>query len=378
MQSLFPRYEFEKLVADYSADKGIRHFSTWNLLQVMLVVHLTAKRSLRNICDSMRSKMNYWYHLGFHSVSRNNLSYALMHRSSEIFEKTFYVFLSRIHKAYGMRKDKRFKFKNRLKTIDSTLVSVCLSMFSWAAFRKAKGGIRLHVMYDNQNYLPEFMIITNGKRHDIKEADKIPIAEKSIYVFDRGYFCYDFMRKINENRAFYVTRAKKNTQYRVVRRNRNHDECIKADWIVKVTGLKSRVYSEPLRIVKFYDTERKRTFSFMTNNFSLSAKTIADIYKSRWDIELFFKWIKQNLKVKTFLGTSENAVRIQIWTALLLFLLVEYIRFISKTSFPLVRVYRYLSDNAFHNYNLFCLLRDHLFPERREPNVDTGQLILSF
>jgi hypothetical protein len=378
MQSLFPRYEFEKLVTGYSGDKGIRHFSTWNLLQVMLVVQLTAQRSLRSICDSMRSKKNYWYHLGLHSLSRNNLSHALMNRSSEIFEKTFYAFLVKLQKAQGLRQDKRFKFKNCLKVIDSTLVSVCLSMFSWAEFRKAKGGVRLHFMYDNRNQLPEFLIITNGKKHDINAAFEIPIAANSIYVFDRGYFCYDFMHKINENRAFFVTRAKKNTQYRIVRRNPKHDECIKADWIVKVTGAKSATYPEQVRIVKYYDSQRNRTFEFMTNNFTLTAKTIADIYKSRWDIELFFKWIKQNLRIKTFLGTSENAVRIQVWTALLLYLLVEYIRHVSKTSFPLLKAFRHLSDNVFQNYNLFNLLGNRGLEINRKPSIEYGQLILAF
>jgi hypothetical protein len=378
MQSLFPRYEFEKMVHEHSGDKGIRHFTTWNLLQVMMVVHLTGQRSLRSLCDSLLSKTNYWYHLGLRSLSRNNLSHALMKRSSEIFEKAFYSFLVKIEAHRGRIHHRRFKFKNQLKTIDSTLISVCLSLFSWAEFRKAKGGVRLHVVYDNKNQIPEFLIITSGKKHDITAARRIPIAEKSIYVFDRGYFCYDFMRKINENRAFFVTRTKINTQYRKVRSNSKKDPCIKADWIVKVTGMKSKEYPDQLRVIKCYDSEQKRTFEFMTNNFTLSAKTIADIYKSRWAIELFFKWIKQNLKIKTFLGTSENAVRIQVWSALLLFLLIEYIRFLSKTKFQLLKVFRYLKDNAYQNYKLYELLADRILEKYNKKTGNHGQLVFGF
>jgi len=378
MQALFPRYEFEKLVDEHSGDKGVRHFSTWNLLQVLFIVQLTAQQSIRSICDSLRSKANYWYHLGLKSISRNNLSHALMNRPDEIFMNAFFIFLFKIQFERGIRRDKRFKFKNPLKSIDSSLVSLCITMFSWAKFRENKGGIRLHFSFDNKNQVPEFLVIREGKEHDINAAYSIPIAANSIYVLDRGYFCYDFLHKINENGAFFVTRTKTNTQYRVVKRNSKNGDSIKADWIIKGTGQKSDDYPEHLRIVKYHDSESKRTFEFITNNFTLSAKTIADIYKSRWDIELFFKWIKQNLKIKTFLGTSENAVKIQIWSAMLLYLLIEYIRYVSKTSFPLLKVFRILKDNAFQDYNIIDLLLERIKKKREQLKFDEYQMVFAF
>jgi hypothetical protein len=378
MQALFPRYEFKKLVDVYSGDKGIRHFSTWNLLQVLFIAHLTAQQSIRSLCDCLQSKANYWYHLGLNSISRNNVSHALMNRPDAIFRDSFYRFLFKLQSERGMRRDKRFKFKNPLKSIDSTLVSLCITMYSWATYRETKGGIRLHFSYDNKNQVPEFLVIAEGKKHDINAAYSIPIASNSIYVLDRGYLCFDFLHKINENDAFFVTRIKSNTQYRLLKRNKKVGNSIKADWIVTVTGQKSKDYPGCLRIVKYYDSENKRMLEFITNNFNLSANTIADIYKSRWDIELFFKWIKQNLKIKTFLGTSENAVKIQIWSAMILYLLVEYIRYLSKTTYSLLKIFRLLKENVFQNYNIHDLILERIKDKIKHPDPYVNQLVFEF
>jgi len=378
MQSFISGYDFKNAVSEYNGDKGVKVFSTKNLLSVMLYVHMAAKQSLRDVIDSLESKRNLWYHLGLRSLSRNNLSYALQNRPHQIFEKTFYTLLGRFHNERGRVHDKRFKFKMPLRTIDSTTISLCLSLFDWAHFRKKKGGIKLHVLLNNRNQLPEFVNYSNAERHDITVADSFPIASNSIYVFDKGYICFDFLAKINKNRAYFVTRTKTNTQYRIIERQMKAHPNIKADWIVQFSSYKSKDYPEKLRVVRYHDKETKKIYEFMTNNFTLSAKSIADIYKSRWDIELFFKWIKQNLKIKTFIGTSENAVRIQIWTALITFLLTEYIRFISKTSFPILKTFRILSENLLFNKELSELLM-----KKPPPLIDTGrgdgvQLVLGF
>lgn len=378
MQSFISGYDFKNAVSEYNGDKGIKVFSTKNLLSVMLYVHMAAKQSLRDVIDSLESKRNLWYHLGLQSLSRNNLSYALQNRPHQIFEKTFYTLLGRFHNERGRVHDKRFKFKMPLRTIDSTTISLCLSLFDWAHFRKKKGGIKLHVLLNNRDQLPEFVNYSNAERHDITVADSFPIASNSIYVFDKGYICFDFLAKINKNRAYFVTRTKTNTQYRIIERQMKTHPNIKADWIVQFSSYKSKDYTEKLRVVRYHDQETKKIYEFMTNNFTLSAKSIADIYKSRWDIELFFKWIKQNLKIKTFIGTSENAVRIQIWTALITFLLTEYIRFISKTSFPILKTFRILSENLLFNKELSELLM-----KKPPPLIDTGrgdgvQLVLGF
>lgn len=378
MQVLIFGYDFQKIVKEYNGDKGVRKFSTRNLLNVMLYVHMAHKHSLRDIVDSLRSKMNLWYHLGLRSISRNNLSYSLMNRSNIIFEKTFYMLLGKLQSERKPQIDKRFKFNMPLKIIDATTIGLCLSLFDWAKFRKTKGGIKLHVLFDAKEQIPDVVNISNANRHDITEVNRMPIGENSIYVMDKGYVCYKFLLKINKMKSFFVIRTKTNTKYRIIERKKKTDKRIKADWVVKVSSLKAEEYPEKLRVVRFYDIEKKKTYEYMTNNFKLSARTIANIYKARWDIELFFKWIKQNLKIKTFIGTSENAVKIQIWTAIIAYLLVEYIRFISRTKFSMLKAYRILSDNILHNYNLFELLFEKSPPDFKKQSLCEVQLLLSF
>ena len=376
MQSFIWGYDFKKTVSEHNGDKGTRMFSTKNLLSVMLYVHMASKQSLRDILDSLESKSNLWYHLGLKSLSRNNLSHALKKRPYQIFEKTFYTLLSQLHNEKGLAHDKRFRFKMPVRSIDSTTISLCLSLFDWAKFRKKKGGIKLHVMFNNKEQIPEVINFSNASKHDITAANSFPIAENSMYVFDKGYICFKFLENINKNRAFFVTRTKSNTQYRVIKRQQKTHKGIKADWIATFSSYKSKDYPEQLRVIRYYDEDTKNTYEFMTNNFTLSAKTIADIYKSRWDIELFFKWIKQNLKIKTFIGTSENAVKIQIWTAMIAYLLTEYIRFKSKTSFPVLKTFRILSENILCHSEIFQLLMKNSPPNNSRKN--TGDLQLAF
>jgi len=378
MQSFISGYDFKKVVSEHKGDKGIRMFSTSNLLSVMLYVHMTSKQSLRDIIDSLESKSNLWYHLGLKSLSRNNLSHALKNRSYKIFEKTFYMILSRLSNERDLTHDKRFRFKMPVRSIDSTTISLCLSLFDWAQFRKKKGGIKLHVMFNNKEQIPELINFSNACKHDITAADSFPITENSIYVFDKGYICFEYLEKINKNRAFFVTRTKSNTQYRIIKRQQKTRKEIKADWIVTFSSYKSKDYPEQLRVVRYYDEETKKSYEFMTNNFDLSAKTIADIYKSRWDIELFFKWIKQNLKIKTFIGTSENAVKIQIWSAMIAYLLTEYIRYKSRTSFPILKTFRILNENLLTHSDIFPLLMKKSPPIISKKNHYDLQLTLEF
>jgi len=376
MQSLIFGYDFKKTVDEHSGDKGMRVLSTKNLLSVMLYVHMATKQSLRDIIYSLESKVNLWYHLGLRSLSRNNLSHALKNRSARIFEKTFYLLLARLKNERGMLQDKRFRFKNPVKSIDSTTISLCLSLFDWAKFRTTKGGIKLHVMYNNREQIPEFITMSNAAKHDITAADSFTISPHSVYVLDKGYICFNFFQKIAKMGAFFITRTKSNTKYRIITRQLKTQKGITADWIVKFSSYKSIDYPEKIRVIRYHDTETNKTYEFMTNNFHLSAMTIADIYKSRWDIELFFKWIKQNLKIKTFIGTSENAVMIQIWSAMIAYLLTEYLRFKSRTSFSILKTFRILSENILFSTDLYSLLMKQSFPDKHL--VDLGDFQLSW
>lgn len=378
MQELISRYNLQKFVLMHKGDRSVKCFTSHNLLTVMIYAQMTAKMSLRDICDGLRSKVNYWYHLSLQSISRNNLSHALKVRSQEIFAAMFYHLLDKVQTERGMRKDKRFKFKNPLRTIDSTTISLCLSLFEWASFRRAKGGIKLHMMFNNKEQLPEIINMTEAKRHDINAAYEIPIQENGIYVMDRGYFCYKFLEKLRKNKAFFVIRTKSNTRCRVVERREKRNLSIKADWVVAITGNKSEEYHETLRLVRYHDKEKNETFEYYTNNFTLSANTIADIYKARWDIEIFFKFIKQNLKIKTFYGTSQNAVMIQVWTAMIALLLVEYIRFKCRSSFSLQQAWRILKDNMFQKYSIDVLMAKFSMPVTDLDECRKGQLLFCF
>jgi len=354
-QSLFSRSKFEKMVIDYKADKNVRTFSTWNLFTVMLFAHLTARRSFRDICTTLKSKGKRWYHLGLETISRNNLSNSLAKRSAEIFEKTFFLLVEKVT-AEKSGNSRKFRFKNPLYAIDSTTIGLCLSLFVWASFRSTKAGIKAHTMYDIKNSIPSFIYISNAKMHDHKAMPNIPIKKGDIFALDRGYLCFATLENINKNKAFFVTRTKSNTQYRIVKKLQGKGRGVKSDYVIKFTGAKAHEYPDSLRLVVYICPEDKKKYFFITNNFDLSAKTIADIYKSRWQIELFFKWIKQNVKIKTFFGTSENAVRIQIWTAAITYLLTEYIRFLSKTLFSLSQVFRLIGSNLFERRCLVDLL----------------------
>lgn len=378
MQSLISRYEFKKLVNDHLGDYGVKHFKTWNLLQVMLLVQIKSYTSIRDVQDSIRSKWNYWYHLGLKSLSRNNLSHALKQRPSIIFEKMFYKMISQLEAQRGIQNDKRFRFKNPVKAFDSSTISLCLEMFEWATFRQKKGGIKLHTMFDVKEQVPEFVHIGNARTNDSATTDEYPLKADAIYVGDRAYLKFVFLDKIRSYNAFFVMRTKKNTQYRIVKRHAKKHASIRGDWTVRLTGMKRTDYPHDVRVVRYRDPETKHVYEFITNNFHLSAKTIAEIYKSRWDIELFFKWIKQNLKIKTFLGTSENAVRIQIWTSLMVYVLCEYMKYVSKSTFSRLKIFRLIKENIFHEYDFYKLLCDGIPIKITPSNIDYAQMEFSF
>ena len=376
MQSLISRFEFQKLEIEFKTEKNVRTFSTWNLLKVMLFAQCTSKKSLRDICATFKSISNRFYHLGINEISRNNLSNALSKRSAELFEKLFYILLEKVQKETGSKKDKRFRFKNRLIAIDSTTISLCLSLCMWASFRSKKGGVKVHTMYDIKRQIPDFMIITEARKHDHTAVIDMPFRRGTIYVLDRAYLCLKSLQNINENGAFFVTRTKTNTQYGVIRKNKITAKTILLDQVISFTGAKASNYQEPLRLVRYENPEDGKVYDYITNNMDLAASTIAAIYKSRWDIELFFKWIKQNLKVKTFYGRSENAVLIQIWTAAIAFLLMEYIRFMSKTAMSITGVFRILGSHMMSDCKIMDLLGES--PRRKQRSVRSFDIQMDF
>jgi len=317
-----PQNVFDGYVAKYSGNKFVRHFTCWNQLLCMIFGQLTNRDSLRDLIVAIDAHSRKTYHLGFgKSVTRSNLAKANESRNSKIFEEFAYHL---IDVSRRKRANDDFEIKGKVYAFDSSTIDLCLNVFWWAKFRKAKGGIKLHTLYDITTQIPAFIHITAASVNDVNAMDVIPYETGAYYIFDRGYVDYTRLHKITNHSAYFVIRAKSNLNFtRMYSRRADKIKGVQCDQIGKLSGFYvSKEYPEKMRRVKFYDQETKRTFVFLTNNFELTAEQIALLYKNRWKVELFFKWIKQHLKIKAFWGTSENAVRIQIYTAMITYCLV--------------------------------------------------------
>ncbi len=356
--NFIPKDDFKRFVGQHNADKGIRKLTTWNQLITLLYAQATGKKSLRDIEIGLNVHSNTWAHLGIKSVAKSTLSDANNKRDSFVFEKLFYALLQRCRDMSGER---NFDFVNPLYSFDSTSIQLCLSIFDWAKSTKTKGALKMHTLLDNRTTIPNFIALSDGKKADItalQEADFI-LETGSIIVFDRAYIDYELWEKYNKNKIFFVTRTKKNQNLFVIGQHKKElEKNILADEKI-MYGDYDAMMKHPdveLRRVKFYDEKTEKVYTFITNNFDLKASQIASIYKDRWQIELFFKWIKQNLKIKTFLGTSKNAVMTQIWVAMIYFLLLAYIKFQTKFKKSLLVFTRMIKETLMLRQNLIDLL----------------------
>jgi len=325
LTEFLPKRVFDCIVARYSGDKHVRFFSCWNQMLCMIFGQLTNRDSLRDLIVAITAHNKKIYHLGLgKNVTRSNLSKANENRNSKIFEEFAYYL---IDIARNKLKNENFEITGKVYAFDSSTIDLCLNVFWWAKFRKAKGGIKLHTLYDITTQIPAFIHITAATVNDVNAMDYIPYESDAYYIFDRGYVDYARLYKITLLSAYFVIRAKSNLKFRrIYSRKVDKSTGVQTDQIGRLTGFYvSKDYPEKLRKVKYYDSEMNRTFVFLTNNMTLTAQEIALLYKNRWQVELFFKWIKQHLKVKTFWGNSENAVRIQIYTAIITYCLVAII-----------------------------------------------------
>jgi hypothetical protein len=325
LTEFLPRRIFDRTVAKHKGNRYVRHFTCWNQLLCMVFGQLTTRDSLRDLITVIEAHSPKSYHLGFgKSVTRSNLAKANEKRNSKIFEEFAYCL---IDIARRKRSNDDFVVKGKVYAFDSSTIDLCLSVFWWAKFRKAKGGIKLHTLFDITTQIPAFIHITAATVNDMNAMDVIPYEAGAHYVFDRGYVDYERLYKIARLQAYFVVRAKSNLKFRrMYSKKTDKSTGILCDQLGKLTGFYvSKDYPDKLRRVKFHDQETGRTFVFLTNNNELSALDIALLYKNRWQVELFFKWIKQHLKIKSFWGTSENAVRIQIYTAIISYCLVAIV-----------------------------------------------------
>lgn len=320
-----PSRFFDGIVEKHKGNRYVKHFTCWNQLLVMIFGQLSNRDSLRELIISLDAHSQKSYHLGFgKSVTRSNLAKANESRDYRIFEELAYYLIGNARKKLS---NDNFEVKGKVYAFDSTTIDLCLSVFWWASFRKTKGGIKIHTLYDITTQIPAFVHITDAKVHDVKAMDLIPYESGAYYIFDRGYVDFERLYRINQLSSYFVIRSKKNMQFECSEyRPVDASTGVMSDQVGVLVGFyTSKHYPEKLRRVVFYDAEMDRTFIFLSNNFELPPEQIALLYKNRWQIELFFKWIKQHLKIKSFWGTTENAVRIQIYTAIIAYCMVAIV-----------------------------------------------------
>jgi hypothetical protein len=369
---LFPRTEFQMLVRETKAERHARGFSSWAQFVSMLFCQLGRAHSLREICHGLSTCEGKLSHLGIVAPKRSSLAYANEHRPWELYQKVFFVLLDRCRA--GGPFAKKFRFKNKLVSLDSTVIDLCISLFDWAKFRRTKGAVKLHLLLDHDGYLPAFGVITEGKVSDVKVAQGLSFEPGTVVVDDRGYNDYRLFAKWTVNGVYFVTRMKDNALYRVVRNHPvpKHRQVLK-DQTIRLSGIgAAEKCPHLLRRVEVWNPQKEEVLVFLTNHFGFGATTIAAIYKDRWQVELFFKALKQNLKIKTFVGTSANAVKIQVWTALIAMLILRYLQLKSQFGWSLSNLVALLRMNLFTYKELWAWLNEPFgIPPEPSPQQQT-------
>ena len=377
--SNFDRYQFKKLVKEEKSDKFNKGLDSWTHFISMIFCQFSKSNSLRDISNGLRSATGNLNHLGVKKApSKSSISYQNKHRNWELFEKYYFKLLEKLSKEAGFKQVK-FRIKSKIYLLDSTTISLCLSLFDWAKYRTTKGAVKLHTLLDYDGNLPAYINITDGKVGDNKGAADIPLIKNSVIVADRYYFDTSLLNKWDSNEVYFVIRLKENIKYKTIKEfelPENRHEHILKDEIVELQGINTKTkYPKRLRRIAIYDQKNGQTIELITNQLSWTANTISELYRSRWQIEIFFKEIKQLLKIKSFIGTSENAVMIQIWTAMITILMFKFLKAIAKYSWHLSNLVSFLRLNLFVKINLQKWL-DKPFEEDVGKSIKDGQMSL--
>ncbi len=372
---LIPRTDFQRLVKETHAEHAAKGLSSWSQFVAMLFCQLGRAHSLREIEGGLKSCEGKLAHLGIESPRRSSLAYANAHRPWQLYEKVFGQLYTQVSaKVVPTRK---FRFKHRLVSLDASTIDLCLSVFDWAKFRRTKGAVKLHLLLDHDGYLPCFAVITDGKVHEVRIAKTLAFPAGTVVVYDRGYNDYRLFGEWTESNVYFVTRMKDNTRYVITEeREPPQHRGIVSDQIIELTGVKAEErcpYS--LRRVEIEHPETGERLVFLTNHMTLGASTVAAIYKERWQVELFFKAIKQNLKVKTFVGTTPNAVKTQLWCALIAILLLRYLQRLSRFGWSMSNLVALLRMNLFTHRDLLAWL-DQPFATPPDPDNTPQQAAL--
>jgi hypothetical protein len=361
-------YEFRKCVDQYNGNFKMKNFSCWDQYLCMAFAQLTYRESLRDIEACLRATQSKLYHLGIRGkVSRNTMAHANQSRNWRIYADFAQILITRARKLYA--KDSfGIELDQAVYALDSTTIDLCLALFPWAEFRKRKGAIKLHTLLDLRGNIPSVVIITTGKVHDINILDNLIIEAGAIYVMDRGYLDFARLYKVHQDMASFVTRAKRNfSRKRLYSNPVDKSNGVQCDQIVTLKGYYAkRDYPEKLRRIRYFDSKNNQTFVFLTNNFVLPAQTIADLYRCRWQVELFFKWIKQHLRIKAFYGTTENAVKTQVWIAISVYVLVAIVKKTLNLDQSLYTILQVLSVTLFEKKPILQVLSNATYTNQDE------------
>jgi hypothetical protein len=369
LTEFLPQRVFDRLVQKYDGNKHIRHFSCWNQLLEMIFGQLTGRDSLRDLMVSIEPHKTKYYHLGFgKGTSRSNFANANEKRDSRIFEEYAFHLIDLARKSSIVDQDFQLNIDGNVYAFDSSTIDLCLSVFWWATFRKTKGGIKLHTLYDIKTSIPDFIHVSPASIHDVNALDLLYYEPGGYYILDRGYMDFERLYRIHQSFAYFVVRAKDNLQFRRLYSNKvNKDNGVMLDQVGKLTGFYTfKNYPEKLRRIRFYDEENDNYLMFLSNNQDLTAEEIAQLYKYRWKVELFFKWIKQHLKISSFWGTSLNAVKIQVYSAIIAYCLVALVRNKLKVDRSTYEILQILSISLLDKAPLNELLTNQSYQDVKE------------
>ena len=379
IMTLIPRLVFEAAVKKHGAERHARGFTSRTQFIAMLFCQLGHAQSLREITGGLAACEGKLRHLGVEEPpKRSTLSYANQHRPWQLYQTVFHDLLTRCQaEALGLKR--KFRFKHKLLSLDSTVIPLCLSVFDWAQYKRAKGAVKLHMVLDHDGYLPSYAVLTDGKTADITAAKSMTFAAGTMLVFDRGYADYSWWLQLTRQKVHFVTRLKDSAEYGIV------EPCpvpeggnLLRDEVIVLTSQQEIGPEARLRRIEVWVEEKQETMVFLTNHLKLAASTIAAIYKDRWQIELFFKALKQSLKIKTFVGTTENAVQTQIWTALIAMLMIKYLQMKSTFNWSLSNLVALLRQQLFVYRDLFTWLNDPYQAPPALAGIHDGQMALAF
>ena len=379
---LFPRAQFQQAVQHHNAERHARGFSCWSQFVAMLFCQLGQAKSLREICNGLLAIEGKLKHLGIDSPpNQSTLAYANAHRPWELYQTVFGQLLSRCEALASQpaQRGTKFRFKNKLWSIDSTHIDLCASLFDWAKYKRTKGAVKVHLVLDHEGYLPKFAVITDGTKGDREVARTLHFEPGTILAIDRGYVHYRWWQELTDHGVFFVTRFKKDLIVEVLEeREVPQTGGILRDQVVRLNGQQSRKYSMRLRLITKWNEEKQEEIQFLTNHLKFGATTVARIYKERWQIEIFFKSLKQLLRVKTFVGTSANALHVQIWTALIAVLILKYLQMKSRFGWSLSNLVALLRQQLFVYRDLYRWIDTPFEAPPVLAGIHDGQLVLDF